>query len=73
MPEYRTGVIIVGLARCIAMVLIWNDLADGDRDLAAVLVAIDAIIQVFAYALLGWFYLRCSRSGSASTHRPTST
>ncbi len=57
LPEYRTGLIIVGLAPCIAMVLIWNDLADGDRELAAVLVAVDAIIQVLAYALLGWFYL----------------
>ncbi len=57
LPEYRTGLIMVGLAPCIAMVLIWNDIADGDRELAAVLVAIDAIIQVFAYALLGWFYL----------------
>jgi arsenite transporter len=58
LPEYRTGLIIVGLAPCIAMVLIWNDLAAGDSELAAVLVAIDAIIQVFAYALLGWFYLQ---------------
>jgi ACR3 family arsenite transporter len=58
LPAYRTGLIIVGLAPCIAMVLIWNDLADGDRELAAVLVAIDAIIQVVAYALLGWFYLQ---------------
>jgi len=57
LPEYRTGLIIVGLAPCIAMVLIWNELAGGDRELAAVLVAIDAIIQVVAYALLGWFYL----------------
>jgi ACR3 family arsenite transporter len=57
LPAYRTGLIIVGLAPCIAMVLIWNDLAGGDRELAAVLVAIDAVIQVVAYALLGWFYL----------------
>jgi ACR3 family arsenite transporter len=58
LPAYRTGLIIVGLAPCIAMVLIWNDLAGGDREFAAVLVAIDAIIQVLAYALLGWFYLQ---------------
>ncbi|MEO5724464.1 MAG: ACR3 family arsenite efflux transporter [Ilumatobacteraceae bacterium] len=58
LPAYRTGLIIVGLAPCIAMVLIWSDLAGGDRELTAVLVAIDAIIQVFAYALLGWFYLQ---------------
>ena len=56
-PAYRTGVIIVGLARCIAMVLIWNDLAKGDRDRAAVLVVFNALFQVAAYSLLGYFYL----------------
>jgi ACR3 family arsenite transporter len=56
-PAYRTGVIIVGLARCIAMVLVWNDIALGDRERAAVLVVFNALFQVLAYALLGYFYL----------------
>ena len=56
-PAYRTGVILVGLARCIAMVLLWNDLACGDREMAAVLVALNAVFQVVAYAALGYFYL----------------
>jgi ACR3 family arsenite transporter len=58
LPEYRTGLIIVGLARCIAMVLIWNDLACGDREAAAVLVAINSVFQIVAFAALGWFYLQ---------------
>jgi len=57
-PAYRTGLIIVGLARCIAMVLIWNDLSGGDREAAAVLVAINSVFQIVAFAALGYFYLK---------------
>jgi ACR3 family arsenite transporter len=57
LPEFRTGVVLIGLARCIAMVLIWNSLACGDGEAAAVLVVLNSVFQVAAYSLLGYFYL----------------
>ena len=57
LPHYRNGLVLIGLARCIAMVLIWNSLACGSGELAAVLVALNSVFQILTYSVLGWLYL----------------
>jgi ACR3 family arsenite transporter len=68
LPGYRAGVILVGLARCIAMVMIWNDLARGDSEYGAILVVVNAILQIILFSPLAVLFLNIIGNGQTAVH-----